>query len=137
MLTGFKDFIVRGNLVEVAVAFIVGGAFATVAKAFTDVLVALVAKLTPVANPDLSTYRPGGVPVGTFLTALVAFLLLAAVVYFFVVTPYTRLQRRMSRGQESAPPAADIALLIEIRDLLADRPDRTSVRGGESGGGLS
>ena len=119
MLRGFKDFIIRGNLVELAVAFIIGGAFATVVTSFAEVVLSLVAKLTPVANPDMTSYRPGGIPVGGFLTALVAFLLLAAVVYFFVVTPYNALQERLSRGEEAAPPSAETALLTEIRDLLA------------------
>jgi large conductance mechanosensitive channel len=119
VVQGFKDFIMRGNLVELAVAFIVGGAFGTVVKAFTDMVVSLVAKLTPVDDPDMTGYTPGGVPVGAFLTALVAFVILAAVVYFFVVVPYNALQERMTRGEEPAPPAPDIALLAEIRDLLA------------------
>lgn len=56
------------------------------------------------------------------LTALISFLIIAAVVYFLVVVPYNRLQERRARGQEQAPtpPPEDIALLTEIRDLLAD-----------------
>lgn len=136
MLKGFKDFITRGNLVELAVAFIIGGAFATVVTAFTEVVLSLAAKLTPVANPDMTSYRPGGVPVGGFLTALVAFLVLAAVVYFFVVTPYNALQERLSRGEEAAPPSAEIALLTEIRDLLAG-PSTSAGSGGSGGPGGS
>jgi large conductance mechanosensitive channel len=134
MLRGFKDFIMRGNLIEIAVAFIVGGAFGAVVKTFTDMIVSLIAKLTPVENPDMTAYKPGGVPVGAFLTALIAFLILAAVVYFFVVTPYNKLQERMSRGDEPTPPSPEVALLTEIRDLLANQPGSTSVHGG---GGLT
>jgi large conductance mechanosensitive channel len=71
---------------------------------------------------------------GAFLTALIAFLIIAAVVYFLVVTPYNALQARMAAGAEATPPSPDIALLTEIRDLLADRPGTSSVHGG---GGLS
>ena len=129
MLTGFKDFIMRGNLVELATAFIVGGAFATVVSSFTAVILSLVAKLVGSKEPNMASFKPGDIPVGAFLTALVAFLIIAAVVYFLVVTPYNALQSRMARGEQAAPPSPEIALLTEIRDLLADRPGTTSVRG--------
>jgi large conductance mechanosensitive channel len=134
MLSGFKDFIMRGNLVELAVAFIIGGAFATVVTSFTAVILSLIAKITGGRNPDMTSFKPGDIPVGAFLTALIAFLILAAVVYFFVVTPYNKLQARMAAGEEATPPSPDIALLTEIRDLLAGRPGTTNVEGG---GGLS
>jgi large conductance mechanosensitive channel len=134
MLKGFKDFIMRGNLVELAVAFIIGGAFATVVTSFTAVILSLIAKVTGGKNPDMTSFKPGDIPVGAFLTAAIAFLILAFVVYFFVVTPYNKLQERMSKGEEAAPPSPDIALLTEIRDLLANRPGMSTVQGG---GGLT
>lgn len=134
MLRGFKDFIMRGNLVELAVAFIIGGSFATVVTSFTAVILSLIAKVTGGHNPDMTSFKPGNIPLGVFLTATIAFLILAAVVYFFVVIPYNKLQDRMSRGEEPAPPAPDIALLTEIRDLLANQAGGTTVRGG---GGLT
>ena len=133
MLKGFKDFIMRGNLVELAVAFIIGGAFATVVSTFTAVVLSLISKVAG-NGVNFNSYAPGKVPVGVFLTALIAFLIVAAVVYFFVVTPYNKLQERMSRGEEPAPAAPDIALLTEIRDLLAGRPGTANVQGG---GGLT
>jgi large conductance mechanosensitive channel len=132
MLRGFKDFIMRGNLVELAVAFVIGGAFATVVQATVTVILDIVGKAG--GSPNFSGYQPGGIHVGAWITALISFLILAAVVYFLVVTPYNALQERMSRGEEAAPPAPDIALLTEIRDLLANRPGGTTVEGG---GGLS
>ncbi len=134
MLKGFKDFIMRGNLVELAVAFIIGGAFATVVSSFTAVVLALIAKVIGGKKPDMTDFKPGQIPVGVFLTALVTFLIIAFVVYFFVVTPYNRLQERMARGETPAPPSPDIALLTEIRDLLANRPGTSTVEGG---GGLT
>ena len=133
MLKGFRDFIMRGNLVELAVAFIVGGAFATVVSTFTAMLLSVISKITG-KGVNFDRWQPGRVPVGAFVTATIAFLIVAAVVYFFVVTPYNRLQERMSRGEQPAPPAPDIALLTEIRDLLANRPGTATVEGG---GGLS
>lgn len=130
MLSGFKQFIMRGNLVELAVAFILGGAFATVVSTFAALILATVAKVLGSGNPSMDDVQPGGLPVGVFLTAASSFLLLSLVIYFFVVTPYNRLHERMARGAEAAPPAPDIALLTEIRDLLADRRDTPTVHGG-------
>jgi large conductance mechanosensitive channel len=129
MLSGFRDFIMRGNLVELAVAFIVGGAFATVVSTFTAMLLSLISKVTG-EGVNFDDWQPGRVPVGAFLTAAIAFLIVAAVVYFFVVTPYNRLQARTARGEQAAPPAPEIALLTEIRDLLANRPGTGNVEGG-------
>ena len=119
MIKGFRDFIMRGNLVELAVAFVIGGAFTTVVTTFTGVLLGFVGKVA--GQPDFGAVTLLDVNIGRFLNALLAFLILAAVVYFLVVTPYNKVQERMSRGREAAPPSPDIALLTEIRDLLARR----------------
>src|SRR4051812_48823375 len=132
MLKGFKDFIMRGNLVELAVAFVIGAAFATVVSAFTAVLMGFIGKVG--GQPDFSSATIADVNVGNFINAVISFLIVAAVIYFFVVTPYNSLQERMARGEEPAPPAPDIALLTEIRDLLANRPGTSNVQGG---GGLT
>jgi large conductance mechanosensitive channel len=120
MLKGFKEFIMRGNLVELAVAFIIGGAFATVVTSFSAVILGLVGLVTGGRKFEFDNFEPYGIPVGEFLTALVAFLLLALVVYFFVVTPYNNLQERRAKGEEPTPPSEEVTLLTEIRDLLAD-----------------
>jgi large conductance mechanosensitive channel len=132
MLRGFKDFIMRGNLVELAVAFIVGAAFATVVQSFTDVLMGFIGKAG--GQPDFAAVELAGVNVGIFINSVIAFLIVAGVVYFFIVTPYNSLQSRMASGDEPTPPAPDIALLAEIRDLLAGRPGTSNVQGG---GGLT
>ena len=118
-MKGFKDFIMRGNLVELAVAFIIATAFGAVVKSFTDMLLSLIG--TVFSTPNFDRYRPGGVPVGPFLTALVAFLIMAFVVYFFVVKPYELAKQRFSRTEEDAAPNEDIVLLREIRDALTRR----------------
>ena len=115
-MKGFRDFVLRGNLVELAVAFIIATAFAAVVKTFTDLLMALIGKIF--STPNFDTYRPGGVPVGPFLTALVAFLILAFIVYFFVVMPYTRAKEKFFPSPAPGTPE-DIQLLQEIRHLLA------------------
>ena len=73
-------------------------------------------------TPDFSSYKPQGVHVGAFLTALVAFIILAAIVYFFVVKPYETAKGRFSAPKDETAPA-DVVLLTEIRDLLARRGD--------------
>ena len=115
-MKGFKDFVMRGNLVELAVAFIIATAFATVVKAFTDLLLGIIGKAG--GKPDFNAYKPGGLPVGTFLTALVSFLIVAAIVYFFVVKPYEAAKARFSRTEVDAAPDEQIVLLREIRDAL-------------------
>jgi large conductance mechanosensitive channel len=119
-MKGFKDFVMRGNLVELAVAFILAAAFGAVVTAFVKIIMDLIGKAG--GTPDFSNYKPGGVSVGGFLTALIAFLIIAAVVYFLVVKPYEAAKARLhpSTPTDEAPDA-DVALLTEIRDLLAAR----------------
>ena len=117
-MKGFRDFIMRGNLVELAVAFIMAAAFGAVVKAFTDMLLGILGKAG--GKPDFNAYKPGGVPVGVFVTALVSFLIVAVVVYFFVVKPYESLRERYAK-EEDAAPAEDTILLREIRDALTRR----------------
>jgi large conductance mechanosensitive channel len=115
-MSGFKNFILRGNLVELAVAFIMATAFAAVVTAFTAIVLDLVGKAG--GSSDFSNYTPGGVHVGVFITAVITFLIIAAVVYYLVVTPYTKAKERFF-PDEPEGASADVALLEEIRDLLA------------------
>lgn len=118
-MKGFKEFILRGNLVELAVAFIMASAFAAVVTAFVTIVLDIIGKIG--GSPDFSNYTPGGVHVGAFLTAVIAFLILAAVVYFFVVVPYMRARDRFKPAEAESAPTEDITLLTEIRDLLQQR----------------
>jgi large conductance mechanosensitive channel len=118
-MSGFKNFILRGNLVELAVAFIMATAFASVVTATVALIMDLIGKVGD--QPDFSDYDPGGVSVGAWLTALIAFLIMAAVVYFFIVVPYTRAKEKSFPSPEPGTPE-DVKLLQEIRDLLAQRP---------------
>jgi len=115
-MSGFKNFILRGNLVELAVALIMALAFAAVVTATVDVIMDLVGKVG--GTPDFSNYAPGGVSIGAWLTALISFAIMAAVVYFLIVMPYTKAQEKYFPKEEPGEPA-DVALLSEIRDLLA------------------
>lgn len=119
MLKGFKEFIMRGNLVELAVAFIMAAAFAAVVTALVDVIMGFIGKLG--GQPNFDGVKIAGVVVGTFITALISFIILAAVVYLFIVVPYNKLQERRAKGEEPMPPSEEVTLLTEIRDLLAAR----------------
>lgn len=113
-MEGFKKFLMQGNLVQIAVAFIIGGAFATVVTAFTTVIMDLIGKVG--GSPSFSNYIPGGVHVGAFLTALIAFIILAAVVYFGVVKPYEAFHARYMKEEEAA--ATEVDVLTEILQEL-------------------
>ena len=105
MISGFRDFIMRGNVVELAVAVVIGAAFGAVINSFVaDVLTPL---LGLVGVPDFATaaIQVGDAEVryGLFLNALLAFLLVALAIYLFVVSPMNALEARRQRGQEASP----------------------------------
>jgi len=112
-MSGFKNFILRGNLIELAVAFIIAGAFGAVVTSFTAWLTSLIP-----AGDDVFKDAVEG-DLGFFLNALIAFVIMGAVVYFFVVVPYTKAKDRFFPAEASGP--SDTELLTEIRDALKAR----------------
>jgi large conductance mechanosensitive channel len=117
-MSGFRNFILRGNLVELAVAFIMATAFAAVVTATVAVIMGLIGKAG--GHADFSSYQPGGLLIGAWITAIISFLVLAAIVYFLIVNPYAAAKERYFPSPEPGTPE-DIALLQEIRDLLAQQ----------------
>ena len=113
-MTGFKNFILRGNLIEIATGLIMALAFASVVSSFTAWLLGLL----PETSSNIFSTAPESF--GAFLNAVISFLIIAAVVYFFVVVPYTKAKERFFPTEEPGTPA-DVALLEEIRDLLRTR----------------
>ena len=108
MLSGFKQFVLRGNVVDIAVGVVIGVAFATVVSAFTkDLLTPLIAAL--VGKPDFSaiSFTVNGTvfALGDFINALISFLLIAVAVYFFVITPINALVSRMRKAPTPADPS--------------------------------
>jgi len=106
MLKGFRDFILRGNVVDLAVAVILGAAFnAIVASLVSDVLNPLIA--ATIGKPDFSSVvlniGSGHIKVGSFLNAAVSFLIIASVVYFAIVLPLNHLQARLKKPEPDAP----------------------------------
>ncbi|GEL95015.1 large conductance mechanosensitive channel protein MscL [Cellulomonas composti] len=125
---GFKEFISRGNVVDLAVGVVIGAAFGEVVKAFVEaILNPLIGWIFGQPNLDqIWTIAPDGkVPMypGVVLTQLITFVLTAAAIYFCVVLPLNALAARRKKGEEPEPaaPAEDILLLQEIRDLLAQQ----------------
>ncbi len=124
MIQGFKDFIARGNALEMAVGIVIGAAFGSVIEAITDkVLNPLIGAIF--GQPDLDRIvviatRGGEILPGAVLTALINFLLVAAAIYFMVVVPMNKLAS-MRKKEEVVEEelSEDVALLTEIRDLLA------------------
>ena len=117
-MSGFKAFVLKGNLIEIATGLIMALAFAAVVTTFTAWLTGL---MPDSASEYFSTEAQS---FGAFLNAVVSFLIMGAVVYFFVVLPYTKAKDRFFPAAEEGTPA-DVALLEEIRDLLATRGGST------------
>ena len=126
MLKGFRDFILRGNVVDLAVAVVIGAAFATIVTAFTDSIIKpLINAITPASSPGLGVTLIAGkdstyVDFAAVITAAINFAIVAAVIYFAVVLPVNVIQERRRRGQETGPTEpTEVELLAEIRDLLS------------------
>ena len=107
MLKGFRQFVLRGNVLDLAVAVVIGAAFAAMVTALVkDLLTPIIAAL--VGKPDFSaiTFTVNGTQflIGDFINALIAFLLMAAAVYFFVVAPVNAIVERRRRGEPPADP---------------------------------
>ena len=120
MFSGFKQFVFRGNVIDLAVAFVVGAAFATLVGTFSTALI----------EPIVGIFLGGGVDAGTLtirdqvidftamINALITFFITLTVIYFVFVVPMNKFRERMGSGAVDTTPA-DVKLLTEIRDLLA------------------
>lgn len=130
MVKGFREFVMRGNVVDLAVAVVIGAAFGAIVTKFVESII----------NPIVASLGGGGsiglgvqlgdagntktfLDVGAVITAAINFVIIAAVVYFILVVPMNRLQERRKRGlvEEPVAPAEDVLLLTEIRDLLRNQ----------------
>jgi large conductance mechanosensitive channel len=127
MIEGFRDFIMRGNVVDLAVAVIIGAAFGAVVNAFADDFIGGILG----AIGGSSDFGRAGVTVngskivyGTTITALIQFLIVAAAIYFVIVAPMVHLSERYGKEADAETPAPsdEARLLTEIRDLLAEQP---------------
>jgi large conductance mechanosensitive channel len=123
MLKGFREFVFRGNVIDLAVAVVVGAAVAALVAAFSDALI----------KPVIGIFLGGGLEAGTLeingqvidftlmINAVITFFITLTVIYVVFVAPMNRLRSRFAKEEAAAPPPADVALLTEIRDLLRER----------------
>lgn len=120
-MKGFKDFLLRGNVVELAVAVVIGAAFTALVSAFTSSFLTPLIGLVGGGGETGGTARVNGqiFTWGAFIGAIITFVLTAAVIYYVVVVPLKKIAERRSSGQEAGPSEpSDVELLTEIRDLL-------------------
>lgn len=137
MLKGFKDFILRGNVVELAVAVVIGTAFTAIVTAFTNHLInPLIASLGGADVSGLGFHIRSGneatfLDFGAVITAALNFIIIAAVVYFILVAPMNKLnemaakRKGIQEEEEDAPASIEAELLEEIRDLLKNQRNGT------------
>jgi large conductance mechanosensitive channel len=133
MFKEFREFILRGNVVDLAVAVVIGAAFGAVVTAFVaDFITPLIAAIG--GQPDFGalkfTINDSVFRYGHFINAVISFLIIAAVIFFVIVKPLNALAARRKRGEEPEPEAQpeDVQLLTEIRDLLAAQASDTPSR---------
>jgi large conductance mechanosensitive channel len=131
---GFKDFIMRGNVVDLAVGIVIGAAFTTVVTSFTNGFIKPLIQLASGGQGlQAGTFRVRGVTFdyAAFINSIITFLITAAVLYFLVVYPLNALAERRRRGEEPPPksPSEDIVLLTEIRDALVRGQTDTATQG--------
>ncbi len=124
MIKGFKEFLMRGNVIDLAVAVVIGAAFTTVINAvvagFLNPLIAAIFGKPNLNDVLVFTIHNAEFSIGKILTALLNFVLVAAAIYFVVVVPINAINNRRKRGvPDPDVPPSETDLLIEIRDLLA------------------
>ena len=127
MIKGFKEFLLRGNIVDLSIAVVIGTAFTALVTKFTEsVIQPLIDRIGAGGESDYGILR---IPIGgdqsidlnVLLSAAINFVLVAAVVYFLIVLPYSKFRKKEEETVE-----AEVVLLTEIRDLLAESPGRTA-----------
>lgn len=131
MLKGFKEFMTRGNVIDLAVAVIIGTAFTAVITSVVEKLInPLIAAIGGGSDIGLAVQLNADnnktiIDFGAVITALINFTIIAAVVYFFIVLPVKRIMERRRRGEEPAPAdPTEVELLAEIRDLLRQQESK-------------
>jgi large conductance mechanosensitive channel len=125
MIKGFRDFIMRGNVVDLAVAVVVGAAFSALVAAFTEAFITPIINLVLGGGVDAGQLEINGqiINFSLMVNAIITFLITLAVIYFVFVVPMNkyreRLEARAATEEEEAEPTREEKLLTEIRDLLA------------------
>jgi large conductance mechanosensitive channel len=131
MIKGFKDFLMRGNVVDLAVAVVIGGAFTALVAVFTkSIIQPVLAVFGGSEKPGWGFYldpenKATFIDLGAIFTGLITFVITAAVVYFVFVAPMAAAKKKFAKPTEEAPPGlTETDVLLEIRDLLKDNRNR-------------
>jgi len=125
MFKGLRDFIMRGNVVDLAVAVVIGAAFGAVVNSLVaDVFTPLIGAMG--GSPDFSAIKVGPVLIGKFINTVISFIIVSSVIYFMVVVPMQHIQAKLLKKKEednSGPPVPpeDIRLLREILETLKNK----------------
>ena len=124
MLKEFRQFLMRGNIVELAIAVVIGVAFGALVTSFVaNLITPIIAAI--VGKPDFSnlafTINGSRFAYGSFINALISFVSISAAVFFFVVKPIDAFERARGLERPEAAPSDEVVLLSEIRDLLRNR----------------
>lgn len=129
MLKGFKEFLARGNIVDLSIAVVIGTAFTALVKAFTDsVIQPLITRIGAGKGTQHGILRIGigggqAIDLNILVSAAIYFIIVAAVVYFLVVLPYNRFRKR---GEVEQAQDTELSLLTEIRDILSENGQQGS-----------
>jgi large conductance mechanosensitive channel len=140
MLKGFKEFLARGNIVDLSIAVVIGTAFTALVTKFTESIIQpLISRIGAGGDSDYGILRisiGGGqaIDLNILLSAAINFILVAAVVYFLVVLPYNRLRKK---GEVEQAQDTELTLLTEIRNILADTDGASDKLAGRPGSGPS
>lgn len=123
MLKGFRDFVLRGNIVDLATAVVIGAAFNGVVEQFTKAFIEPLIRLFGGGGVNAGAIMINGVPFDwpAFVNSVINLLIVAAVLYFLVITPMHKLKARLVNDAKQVATPEDVALLREIRDLLRER----------------
>jgi large conductance mechanosensitive channel len=119
MFKGFKEFVSRGNAIDLAVGVIIGAAFGGIVSSLTaDIITPLIGMFG--GKPDFSSLMAGPIALGKFINAIINFVITAAGLYFLIIVPMNAMKKEEAAGPPPPPPAQEV-LLGEIRDLLKNR----------------
>ncbi len=122
MLKEFKDFVMRGNVVDLAIGVIIGGAFGTIVNSLVaDIITPIMLQpaLEAAGAADIASWKPGGMLLGKFISSVISFVIIAFVLFLIVKGMNTAMKKKEQAAPAApAAPPADIQLLTEIRDLL-------------------
>ncbi len=125
-MQGFKNFLMRGNVIELAVAVVIGGAFTAIVSAFVEGVVNPLIGLIATSG-DIADVTWGPIEIGLVLAAIINFILVAAVVYFVIVLPFQKAKEAADRRKGVVPaadPETEADILNDIRELLKAQQTR-------------